>query len=502
MPLVIGGLLVLYSKRFGFTDIHGEPHCVTGLEFGVISPIIVLFALLVTVVWGPDMARAQAAEGYQQFFNGSVTRAVQEEIPCERDGSCIHEYKCDPYLDTETYYETETYIGADGKSATRSVAKTRTVTKYHDCPEATHEYNYKLETNIGDTITVASHIFAANPQRWRRGEQLSANVPRGAPESWVVSLQRLQAGDAEPVTGVKSYTNYILPSEGTLYKKNSGNIAKYKQAGLLPEHTQGLQGNPTFGLVPQARKMQFVGGLAADSMETWTDRLMRFNAVLGPTRQGDLHIVAMPADAVSNPQDYLNALMAHWQSDLGKWGFPKNGIALVLGVGNDGRIKWSRAKTGMPGGNGSMLSAMTLNLEGERFDPDVLLGKATVAPVLDGKGNLVLDKDGDPLFNYGGSDGRLGKIIFREFPFKRVCMNCKDKDDEGTGYVYLKDSIPVSTGYMWFWFFLVFFVSLGLWAAAFYWDPVNAIRRGKGSTPRSDQFPGSFSRAPYRTGRF
>ncbi len=507
IPLVIGGILVFVGGRLQIPNVHGETHCITGIEYGVVAPIIALIAFVVVAVLGPNMAKANAAAGYKQFLNGSVTRAVQEETPCTRDGPCVYEYQCDPYQDTETYTETETYTGADGKTATRTVTKTRQVTKYHDCPEVTSEYSYFLETNLGHTITVASHIFAANPQRWRSGEQISSSVPRGEPERWVIARQRLETGDTEPVTVVNDYTNFILPSEGTLYDKYSDSIEGYRKAGMLPQHTQNLGDNVLFDAVPQARKVQFVGGLPPAGLDTWQDRLMRFNAALGPRFQGDLHIVALPAGAVSNPRDYLNALVAHWQSDLGKWGFPKNGIALVIGVGNGGMIEWSEAKTGMPEGNGSMLSAMNLNLKGERFDPDTLLGKVTVSPLIDDKGNLKVDEGGDPQMGITGSDGQLGQIMFRDHPFKRACMKCGDKDDNGTGYVFLKDSIPIPTGAKVLWIFIVIGISSVLWALAFFFDPASFIRNnrntsGTGSSSSGFSSSGSQPRSPFRTGRF
>lgn len=459
----------LLAERLDLKSVYGRSHRITWLEYGVSSVVIMLVALLVVVVWGPDVARAQAAKGYKQFLNGSVIDVWAEEIPCSKNGPCVHEYDCEAsshmhetrHHDSKGNYTHSTYYDH---------------THYESCPYATHEYNYlvKYKAYKVGTITIGSHHFAAEPKVWPHREQrgIPGDVARGEPPRWVTSKQRLQAGDVEPVTVVDDYTNYILPAEGTLYKQYDGSVEKYLKEKLLPEHTQNLRGDVLFDAVPQARKVTFVGGLPTNGIDTWQERLMRFNAVLGPTLQGDLHIVAMPANTVSNPQDYLNALVAHWQSDFGKWGFPKNGIALVIGVGNDGTIEWSRARTGMPEGNGAMLSALMNDLKGQRFDPEVLMGKPQASIVRDGKGSLKLDDDGDPQLSYNTNDGLLGQIMFREYPFARACMGCGDADDHGTGYTDLKDSIPVSTGSKVLWSFIVLLIAGAFWAAALFLDPV------------------------------
>jgi hypothetical protein len=75
-----------------------------------------------------------------------------------------------------------------------------------------------------------------------------------------------------------------------------------------------------------------------------------------------MHIVVVPASKVSNPDAYINALVAYWQSDeyFGKWGLPKNAIAVVLGVSDDAStISWARAKIGNAGFLGGYRSALS-----------------------------------------------------------------------------------------------------------------------------------------------
>jgi hypothetical protein len=479
IPLIVGGVVAYVASRLHLKDIHGHPHRITGPEFGIVSTFIVLASLLITVLWGPEAARGHAASGYKQFYNGSVTRAFSEEIECSRDGPCIHEYECDPYNHDHVY----NHVHGSGDTATNHT-HVDPHTHYHECPEATHEYNYKLDTNVGKTITIASHIFAAEPQRWRRGGRLSSGVPRGEPERWTQSKQKLEAGEAEPVTVENEYTNFILPSRSGFNKINR-NVDKFLKQGLLPPHTQNLDGSVLSDYGMKAAKVQFVK-VAETDQAIWQDRLMAFNAALGIEKQGDLHIVVVPADQVSSPQDYINALTAYWQNKLGKWSFPKNGIALAIGVDPSAKtIVWSRAKTGMPVGNGQMLAALMFELENKPFNADVVLGQIKAQP-------FVRD-DGKPSVRYMHGSGLADRIMFTDYPFKRACMMCKDKGDNGASYVYLKDSIPVSTGAKVMMFTIVFFFSLALWAAALFLDPIGTLK-GVRSGSSNDPFRGSRSR--------
>lgn len=484
VPLAVGLLAMYFARHSNLKNSYGEDCRITPIEFGVVTLIVTLVAVLLTVVWGPSAAKARAAAGYKEFWNGSIVDAWTDEIPCSRDGPCVHEYDCDPFNHVHTYSHTH----GSGETAT-SHTHYEDHTHYHSCPYATHEFSYLLADNLGRTLAVAAHIFAESPRQWREGHGIPKDVPRGVPQRWIQSKQRLEAGDAEPATKVSEYTNFILPSEGTLYEKYSGSVERYLKAGLLPKHTANLDGEVLFDVQIQARKVQFVG-MQPVAADVWQDRLMRFNAALGSERQGDLHVVVVPAGKIQRPDDYINALMAYWQSSLGKWGFPKNGIALVLGVSDDAsKTEWSRAKTGMPEGNGAMLHAVQFDLMDKPFDPELVLGAIKAQPI---KG-----KDGKPSVKYLHGEGVLDRIMFRDHPFKRACMKCEDADDKGTGYVYLKDSIPVPTGAKVMWFFVVLFVALVGWGVALFTDVVSSITS---STRRVADPP--YSSSTYKPRRF
>ena len=473
IPLAVGGAVWWLCRYFDLTNSYNEPMRVSAGEYVGYGVVIVLVAVLVTVFWGPSAARAQAAEGYKEFWNGSMTKAWVEETGCSRDGSCVHEYRCDHY----TVWVTKSrqvldYIDDKGNAHYRTEFYEEEEDRWHRCPYVTREFTYWLSDSLGRQWTVEEDIFAAQPQAWRAGQPIPTDVPWGVPDRWRTASDRIDSGNAEPVTKVNDYTNYILPSDSSLAKQYSSQIEDFEKAGLLPPNTVKLgESDMLFDMDTQAQKIQFVGVQANNN--AWQAHLMQFNAALGMERQGDLHVVAIRASKINSPDDYLNALTAYWQNRFGKWGLPKNGIVLVLGISNDNRtIEWSRARTGMPEGNNEMLTGMQFRLKGVSFNPDVVFGAITAQPYA--------KKDGDMKVRYRHGSGILDIVMFKDHPFLRACMGCKDKGDNGSGYVFLKDSIPVSTGAKVGMFFIVFGISCVLWALAVF---LNLPKRVIGALP-------------------
>jgi hypothetical protein len=285
----------------------------------------------------------------------------------------------------------------------------------------------------------------------------------------------LANGISEPVTGGFKYANYILASDSSLFKRYSGNVDQFKKAGLLPKHTAALGDDMWYDYGMRADKLQVVGGLHLANLPSWEDRLMRFNAALGSAPnpvtgkgfQGDMHVVLVPANKVSNPDEYLNSLKAYWTS-LGKWSISKNGIILVIGASNDGRtVAWSRATTGMPFGNGTMIQALNTRLYGLNLDPNTLFGNVPATARQVGDKHKV---------DYNLSlSGAVGNIVLQKYPFIRACMQCKSKGDTGVGYVNLKDLVPISTWGKIVMFIIVFFLSLVLWGVMLWTDLFGSI---------------------------
>lgn len=475
VSLVGGAVITFVARKVDLRNYYNEPNRISLLEYALASVIVLALTAGVTLWVGPNLARNSAVNGYKEFYNGSVVSAKALVDMCERDGSCEHSYECDPY-EVPVHHPAVT----DSKGNTISPAYYTYETHYHDCPYATKEVDYILGDSLGRSISIGSNYFEPNPQPWRKRQEIPSRVPHDVPKRWFLAKSHLEAGLSDPVTGVYPYANFILASENELYKEYDGSVAQYKKAGLLPKHTVNLGDNVLYDYGMRAKKIQAVGGLKVDKLPQWNGRLMRLNAALGSELRGDMHVVLMPANKVSNPDDYITSLKAHWMS-LGKWSISKNGIILALGVSSDGKtVEWSRAETGMPEGNGSMLEALKLRLSHATFNPDVLFGNTPAATYKEDK------------VKYGrGSSGMIGKIVLVDFPYKRPCMKCEDKEDSGVGYIELKSLVPITTGAKVLMFFIVLAISAITWGIMLYFDltaPWSMSKPGRRSRKLYDNY--------------
>jgi hypothetical protein len=318
---------------------------------------------LVTVV-GFSVAK-NSAMTYKEFYNGFEASATVNETECTRDGSCHYEYNCDPYQVPET----RTRTVSDGKGGTRTQSYTVMVTKYHDCPYATKEFNHYVSDTLGDSHEIGGTRFADDPKEWRRGEGIPGNVGRGKPKFWVAAKARIDSKNPGGVTKVAKYDNYIAASQRDIYTKHSSDISGYVKAGLLPKPAKDIHDYYA------ADKFQAVG-VKVDS-KAFNAALARFNGALGTERRGDMHVVVVNADKVAEPDRYALAMESYWQSpDLGKNTLSKNGIVVVLGA-KSGRVQWSRSFTGMPEGNEDVTQSLT-NVKGTDLTPAALFGPTGV----------------------------------------------------------------------------------------------------------------------------
>jgi hypothetical protein len=93
-----------------------------------------------------------------------------------------------------------------------------------------------------------------------------------------------------------------------------------------------------------------------------------------------------------------------------------------------------------------MLQALSLQLDGQPFTPDAVLGHTTGRTLTTG------DK---PKVEYTPGTGIASQLILQEFPFERACMNCKDAEDKGkTGFVSLSSELPLDGAHT---FWAIFF---------------------------------------------
>jgi hypothetical protein len=405
--------------------------------------LVVLAIVLAIVIFVPgyfaypvarSATQVQTVGGFEQTINGNLESATVTENACTENGPCIHE---DHYCDPKEHME---YT----KDSKGNITGVRTWTTYSDCPFMTKEYTFIVTDTFGNEYIIASHWFAAKPELWRGGVGVDRSgadsVSRGIPPEWQKLKDQIDAGDAPPVTVPNTYDNIVL---GSKYTEHSDDIPVLQQNNLLPAYTRDLEGNPFYDRY-KADKAVFVG-MNPPNNAVWQDQLMRFNADLGMTKQGDLHIVAVRAAALTAlglaPEDYIRALKAHWSNDFGKKSLPKNAIIVALGVDNSGTtVQWARAQTGMPVGNNEMLDAIAYRANGIPFQPDALLGQTKARIVAQPPNGKLM-----PTYTAGG--GLLSRIIMTDQPFKRSCMRCTDESEKGQqGFVDLEDLIDASTG--------------------------------------------------------
>ncbi len=386
---------------------------ITRNEFIVGTLICSLVIIPLTQFIGIKVARGNQVT-FNEFWGGWETGTKHEKVPCDRDGPCAHEYSCDPY--NHVHHESrQVYTGndANGNAQYRTEYYTEDHTHYHECPYATEEWSFRVDTDFGGWYVVANG-FTDNPQEWRRGSGIPAGVHRGVPAEWTAIKTRIDAGTPGGVTTRKQYKNYILASQNTILKRFSSDVERLRP--LLPAMTKDVDGRY------QAGKFHAVG-VKADTA-AWNEATLRFGGNLGSKRQGDLHVVAVDVAKAGNPDTYSNALEAYWTGkEFGKNALSKNGLVLVLGT--DGTtVKWARSFTGMPIGNEAVATQTRSALKEVPFTPDAVLGVPT-------------PKD--------SGDGAFSKVALSKPGFVRVCMLCNDKGESG-GFSYLNSQIQPTKG--------------------------------------------------------
>lgn len=401
---------------------------------GLVLPTILLVLLAASPVGiglasypiAKHIAQQGAIGGYHQWFNSSVKWTHMQEYSCHRDGDCTHTYDC-----PETVPDG---VDKDGHPKTKTV--------HHDCPYVTKEYTYWARDAIGIEHAVGgAHRFAEHPKDWDRWDfhGIPSGVPRGVPSEWTKMEQSVAAGRPRSITFVRTYENYILADQHTLWREHSDDVKQLKKLQLLPDPAANLHNSVDAAY--QAAKVSFVKFQPANAA-AWQQTLMDFNAALGMEHQGDMHVVVIKDSTLTaagfSPVNYALGLKAHWLNDLGKYALPKNGIMLVLGVDDSGStVKWSQAATGMPKGNDAMLNELS-NLNDTPFTTAALFGSTTAT--LQGSGK-------DAKVSYQVGAGKVPNIIMQQYPFKRACMKCTDKSEKGEqGFTYLSTEIPITTG--------------------------------------------------------
>jgi hypothetical protein len=390
-------------------------------EFGIAAAVMLAIVIPTTSWVGMKLAFSNAVT-YEEYWSGYEVDAVWVRIECYRDGPCIREYECDPYqvwvVDRPAYTDDKgRYHPEQGHYETR----------YHDCPYTTEEWTFKVRTTLGDYL-IASHNLPTNPDqhRWRRGKAVPNHYPSGIPEHWQQVKDRLNQNKPGPVTARRNYENYILASQHTILKKFSADIDRYKQQNLLPAINTNIHNHYL------ADRVYFVGVPApGGNAGLWQWHSRYFNGAFGLDLQGDLHVVIVDANKITNPDNYIGALAAYWQSpDFGKQALSKNGLIVVLGTTDGTTVAWARGITGMPKGNEALLIDIRDQLTGTQLTPAAIYGPPT--------GELYVDPaTNDVKVRIHHSQGALDRILWGTNKFTRVKM---------TDYEYLSHEIEPTGG--------------------------------------------------------
>lgn len=444
--LVIGiGLVAKYVL-----DQRQSEYRITLQEFGIAAAIMLAIVIPMTSWLGMKMAFDNAVT-YEEFWSGYEIDAVWIRTQCHRDGDCIREYDCDPY---QVYVvDRSAYTDSDGKFHPE---QGHYETRYHDCPYTTEEWTFKVRTTLGDYI-IASHNLPTNPDqhRWRSGKRVPDNFPSGVPQFWQDVKDRLGRNQPGPVTARRDYSNYILASQHTILKKYSADIQRYQQQGLLPKVSANIHDHYF------ADRVYFVGSKLPGN---WQSMSNYFGGAFGLDLQGDLHLVIVDANKITNPDNYIGALAAYWQSpEFGRDALSKNALVVVLGTTDGTTVAWSRGITGMPKGNEALLIDIRDKLAGSKLTPEAIFGPPT--------GELYIDPASKEVrVRIQHSQGALDSVVWGNNKFQRVKM---------TDYQYLSHEIEPTAGQQTLIVFVAVLFGCIAWGICIYYGPTMYRRYGR-----------------------
>lgn len=406
-----------------YLDKQNSQYEITWKEFLVASAVMLCVVIPATLYFGRQAAISNQVTFYENW-SGYETYAEWIKIKCERDGVCRHCYDCDPY---QVEYECGGYEGT-GENR-RYVSKTCERTEYHKCPYTDYEWTFVVWTTVGD-FTIAANNFPTNPSehkfRWL-GPRPPSHIESGVPEFWSRVDQRVKANTPGPVVSRNAYDNYILASQRSIMKRYNDAIDGYKKDNQLPQLATSPQ---SFYYLDRTYQV------GVNLPGNWAQAIQRFNAAFGMQLQGDLHLVFVDGNKVLDPDNYMGALMAYWQSPVfGKNALAKNAVVIAIGTKDGRTASWARASTGMPLGNEHLIVQLQNDLKGVELTPENLLGSPTAS--LTGNRSVSITH----------TNSVLEQILWGPNQFKRVHMKSGNKDGE-VGFSYLLTEIEPTTGQM------------------------------------------------------
>jgi len=235
----------------------------------------------------------------------------------------------------------------------------------------------------------------------------------------------LKAGRPYVITTYHDYVNWVfVTADSNNLVATSSQVEKYLSAGLLPQVNMIYSrfGTVNTALAADYDFVQFGGGLQPVDYTAWQDAASLYSLNVGPGLQGSMVIWFVAANAVDNPDAWIQAAKAYL-SQKEKWDFymaPKN--LILIGCGVDmatDTISFCRMETGMPSGNVEIRYMMD-HVSGVPFTPQGIFGTMNPTAMPDANGFYTSKMDVP-------ADGMLA-ALFAEPPegFKRVKMASLD----------------------------------------------------------------------------
>lgn len=397
---------------------------------------------------GAEMAKTHKANQYVEKLHIPVTKTVLEKRGCEQrnNASSGCDYEWTYNWNSRQVCTTRTRTDSEGRTTT-----------YQDCheehdtmhvPYFTEEWRayayfampdeYLLNKVGEDSGTgLRKSEVANNPIRdytgwqapesyeeyWYGNDRLD-NFAYVIPDEWKAMDASLKAGRPYVITTYHDYVNWVfVTADSNNLVTTSSQVEKYLSAGLLPQVNMVYSrfGTANAALAADYDFVQFGGGLQPADYYAWQDAASLYSLNVGPGLQGSMVVWFVPANAVDNPDAWIQAAKAHL-SNKDKWGFymaPKNLILIGCGVDvASNLVSFCRMETGMPSGNIDIRYTID-HVSGVPFTPQGVFGTMNPASVPDANGFYTSKMDVP-------ADGLLAALFVPEKGFKRVRMGTLD----------------------------------------------------------------------------
>lgn len=416
---VVIGLVAQY-----ITDKTGSRYRIDKRELMISMAVMLVIVVPLTAYIGIKVAINNQVTYYENWNGWELKARLIKESTYE-DGPMRH-YWIETRRELVDVEVEETYTDPKtGEEKTRYVTKQEWKDVDYKIPYTTEEWTFVVESTIGDT-QIAYRFLPENPNSYRY--RFLKSVPSfpnttGYPDFWLEVKARVEANQPGPVTLRMPYENYILASQNSILKRFNDSIERYEKLGQLPAINSKLHG------FYFSDRVYFVGTRPSGD---WQKAMQRFNAAFGQTLEGDLHLVVVDGNKITDRDNYAGALFAYWQSaKFGKNALSKNSIVIVVGTKDGATIDWAVATTGMPLGNELLLEEIRKDLKGKELSPEALLG-SPYARITGPKSVAVTN-----------TASELEKLLWGPNKFKRVHMK---SDDGEVGFEYLLRELKPTTG--------------------------------------------------------